>query len=51
MIASALKEEGYEIDKDKVKVEEPIKRLGIYKVKIEVHPEVMAEVKLWVVKK
>jgi len=51
MIASALKEEGYEIDKDKIKIEEPIKRLGIYKVKVEVHPEVMAEVKLWVVKK
>ncbi|HEC69475.1 MAG TPA: 50S ribosomal protein L9 [Candidatus Omnitrophica bacterium] len=51
MIVSALKEEGYEIDKDKIKIEEPIKKLGIYKVKIEIYPEVMAEVKLWVVKK
>lgn len=50
-IAAALKEEGYEIDKSRVLLSEPIKALGIYEVPIDLHPEVSAKIKLWVVKK
>jgi len=50
-VADALKEKGYEVDKRKVLLDEPIKSLGIYTVPIKLHPEVEAKVKVWVVKK
>ena len=49
-IVESIKEEGLEIDKKKVILEEPIKKLGIYKVPIKLHPEVTADLKVWVVK-
>jgi large subunit ribosomal protein L9 len=49
-IAEALKEQGYEIDRKKIILEEPIKALGIYSVPIKIHPEVEAKIKVWVVK-
>jgi large subunit ribosomal protein L9 len=48
-IAEALKAEGYEIDKKKISLEEPIKRLGEYSVEVKIHPEVSATVKVQVV--
>jgi large subunit ribosomal protein L9 len=51
MIAAGLKDEGYEIDKEKIILTEPIKRLGIYNLKIHLSSSVCAEVKIWVVKK
>ena len=50
-IVDALLEKGIEIDKRKVLLEESIKALGIYTVPIKLHPEVSANVKVWVVKK
>ncbi|MDD5060496.1 MAG: 50S ribosomal protein L9 [Candidatus Omnitrophica bacterium] len=50
-ISEALKEEGFQIDKSKIELIEPIKSLGIYEVPVKLHPEVTAVVKLWVVKK
>ncbi len=50
-IANALKEEGIEIDKDNIILEEPIKALGIYEVSVKLHPQISAKVKIWVVKK
>lgn len=50
-IATALKEEGFSIDKGIIDLTEPIKSLGIYEVPIKLHPQVSATVKLWVVKK
>ena len=50
-IAGALKEEGLEIDKSCIAMDEPIKSLGIYEVPIKLHPEVLAKIKVWVVKK
>lgn len=49
-IAEALGSQGYEIDKRKILLEDPIKSLGIYSVPIKLHPEVEATVKVWVVK-
>lgn len=51
-IAGALKEEGVsEVDRDSVILDEPIKSTGVYDVKIKLHPEVAAKIKVWVVKK
>lgn len=48
-IAEALKSEGHDIDKKKIHMEEPIKRLGSYTAEIKVHPEVTAKVAVQVV--
>lgn len=50
MIADALKEKNYNIDKRKIEIEETIKTLGIYSVNIKVHPSVSAKIKAWVVR-
>ncbi len=49
-IADLLKEKGYDIDKRKIQLDEPIKALGVYTISVKLHPEVDAEVRLWVVK-
>jgi large subunit ribosomal protein L9 len=49
-IAEALEREGFALDKRKILLEEPIKTLGIYTVPVKLHPEVSAELKVWVVK-
>lgn len=49
-IARALAEQGFEIDRRKILLEEPIKQLGIYSIPVRLHPEVEAKVKVWVVK-
>jgi large subunit ribosomal protein L9 len=50
MIADSLKEKGFEIDKRKIEIEEPIKSLGIYSISIKVHANVNAKIKVWVVR-
>lgn len=50
-IAEALKAEGFSIDKSIIDLAEPIKSLGIYEIPVKLHPEIIATVKLWVVKK
>jgi len=50
-IVNALKEEGFEIDKSCIMLDEPIKALGIYEVPIKLHQEVETKIKVWVVKK
>ena len=50
-IARAFEEEGISLDKRKIILEEPIKRLGVYHVAVKLHPEVTGEVKVWVVKR
>jgi large subunit ribosomal protein L9 len=50
MIADALKEKGYDIDRRKIEIEEPIKSLGIYGISIKLHASVSANIKVWVVR-
>jgi len=50
MIADALQEKGFEVEKRKIEITEPIKSLGIYNVSIKLHPSVSAAVKTWVVR-
>lgn len=49
-IADILASQGFEIDKRKIQLDEPIKSLGIYSVPLKLHSEVDATVKVWVVK-
>ena len=51
-IAAAAKEQlGYELDKKKISVDEPIKSLGVHNVKIKLHPKVTADLKVKVTEK
>jgi large subunit ribosomal protein L9 len=49
-VAEFLKAKGVEIDKRKVLLDEPVKRLGEHDVRIKLHPEVTATLKLLVSK-
>jgi len=49
-VAEFLETKGIVIDKRKVQLDEPIKRLGDHEVKIKLHPEVVATLKLLVSK-
>jgi len=48
-IAAALAEEGVSIKPTEVRLEKPIKELGVYEVPIEVAEDVEARVRVWVV--
>lgn len=48
-ISRSLIAAGYQIETDHVRLEGPLKELGMYTVKIELHPEITTEVKVWVV--
>lgn len=50
-IANALKEESLSLDKNSIILNDPIKSLGIYEVPVKLHPEVSANLKIWIVKK
>jgi len=49
-IEEQLIENGFTIDRKKIELEEPIKNLGVYTIPIKLHPEVTANLKLWVVR-
>jgi large subunit ribosomal protein L9 len=48
-IAVALKAAGFHITTDQVRLEGPLKELGLYTVKIHLHADIDAELKVWVV--
>ena len=48
-IAGLLKEQGIEIDRHTLELDKPIKELGVYNVKVNLHPDVGAAVKVWIV--
>lgn len=50
MIADAIAEKGFEVDKRKIEIAEPIKALGIYNIGVKLHSEVNAVVKTWIVR-
>ncbi len=49
MIAEALGEKGYGVDKKEVELAEPIKKLGTYEVTVRLAPEVQGQVTVEVV--
>jgi large subunit ribosomal protein L9 len=48
-IETYLKENGIEVDRKKIHLEEPIKSVGMFTVPIKLHPDVVANLKVWVV--
>jgi|UniRef100_A0A7C4ARP2 large subunit ribosomal protein L9 len=48
-VAAALAGQGYEIDKRRITLSEPIKRLGEYTASVRLHPEVSAKITIKVV--
>jgi large subunit ribosomal protein L9 len=49
-ISNLLKEKGFDVDKKKILLDEPIKALGVYTIPIKLHSDVQGKVKVWVVK-
>ena len=50
-IVKLLSQEGIKVDKAAIILKEPVKRLGVYTVAVNLHPEVEASFRLWVMKK
>ncbi|QDU11564.1 50S ribosomal protein L9 [Gimesia aquarii] len=48
-ISKSLKEGGFDVDAEGVRLEGPLKELGMYTVKLQLHEKVKTEVKVWVV--
>jgi large subunit ribosomal protein L9 len=48
-IAEALADQGYDIDRRKIVLENPLKALGVYDVPVKIHRDVIAVIKVWVV--
>src|SRR5688572_30084184 len=48
-ITAALKAAGFHVTSDQVRLEGPLRELGLYTVKIHLHHEIEAELKVWVV--
>lgn len=49
-IAEALAAQGYQVEKRKVQLEEPLKLIGEYEVPLRLHPEITASVKVHVIR-
>jgi large subunit ribosomal protein L9 len=48
-LVEALAAEGIVLEPEMIRLEEPIKTLGVHRVKVRLHPEVETELKVWVV--
>ncbi len=48
-IADRLAEQGIQVDRRHIELEEPIKALGVFTVPIRLHPQVRPEIKVWVI--
>ncbi len=49
LIAQELQTMDFDIDKKHIYLDEPIKTLGIFDVKIKLHPELTTTIKIWVI--
>lgn len=47
-ISDALKEQGFDIDKKKILLDEPIKELGVFTVPIKLYSDITVDIKVWV---
>ena len=48
-IAGALKQAEFNVTSDQIRLEGPLKELGLYTVKVHLHQELDADLKVWVV--
>ena len=50
-ILKALSDENIDLEKGKIVLEEPLKKVGVYNLKVKLHPQIDASLRVWVVKK
>ncbi len=50
LISEKLAAEGFNINKKDIRMDDTIKALGVYTVKVHVHQDITADIKVWVVK-
>ncbi len=48
-IAESLSIEGLKVDKRKIEINEPIRKLGVYNVKVKLSSDIVADLRVWVV--
>ena len=48
-LVEILKKHGLEVDRHQILLDAPLKELGVYEVKVRLHPDVEATMKVWVV--
>lgn len=48
-IAERLAEQGIQVDRRSIELDEPIKSLGVTSVPVRLHPQVKPEIKVWVI--
>ena len=48
-IVAALKQNDFQLTNDQIRLEGPLKELGLYTVKVHLHQEINTEIKVWVV--
>ena len=48
-LAAAFKAEGHDFDRKNITILEDIKRVGVYRGTVKLHPDVSSEFKIWVV--
>ena len=50
-VAELLEAEGIKVDKRYITLEEPIKSLGVYTIPVKIEKDIVANVKVWVIRK
>ncbi len=48
-ISETLRREGFPIESEHIRIEGPLKELGLYSIKVHLTADIIGEVKLWVV--
>lgn len=48
-ISKALVDAGYKVEPGHIRLDGPLRELGMYTVKLQLHPEISSDVKVWVV--
>jgi len=49
-IVEAARTAGFELERKQIQLEEPLRALGVYRIDVKLHPEVVVPIKLWVAK-
>lgn len=49
MIAQELEVRGFSVDRRAITIDEPIKTLGVFEVKVKLHADIVAPLKVWVI--
>jgi large subunit ribosomal protein L9 len=49
-IVEAARAAGFELERRQIQLEEPLRALGVYRIEVKLHPEVVVPIKLWVAK-